>query len=447
MRNLSLISATLLCLLSPRIEAQTARFIKEYEIQRLGLLHPNGYGYAGDLNNLGEATGTGLAPNGMSEHGWIYSNGTLTDLGTLGSTYSWGLGINDDTTVVGYSMVSSLVIHAFEWSNGSMQLMDPGGYNFSRANAINHLGDTVGILNGFFGGFQTTLRGYVTTGGLPTVLDTFGGTESRAEDINDHGQITGMARNANGQIRGFLHDTGVMNDIGDLGDTYCWPLAINDKASIVGRARIPGGLYRAFRHDGASPQDLGTLGGAESEARDINNRGEIVGQAEDALGNQRAFHLFRGRMRDLNELVHPSFGWMLTGAGAINELGQILGTGRFQGVRHAYLLTPIREDLLYSGAVPGVAGTSANAHVAGGQPGSTVHLYFGTAAGTTDVPGCPSLGIDIASPQLAGSALIDSDGRASIPVVLPASLSGMTIRSQVVDAGTCRVSRVATQTF
>lgn len=428
--------------------AQKAGLTKEYRITALGRLHPNGYSYAGDLNTLGEVTGTGLAANGQSEHAWVYRNGTITDLGTLGSTYSWGFSINDATTIVGYSSVHVLLLQAYRWSNGTMSAEDPGGYNYSRANAVNQLGDVVGILNGFFDPvIQTTLRGYATIGGTTTVLDTFGGNESRGHDINDHGQVTGIARDIDGRIRGFLFDSGAMVDLGDLGDGYCWPKDINDRAEIVGVSRLAGGIYRGFHHDGVNMIDLGTLGGVESDARGINKRGEVVGQAEDTHGRKRAFHWQNGVMRDLNRLIRPAPGWVLTGATAVNDLGQIAGTGKLRGVRRAYLLTPIGDELRYSGAVPGLAGTTATCHAAGAEPGSLLTFVFGTQAGSSPVSGCSGVSVDIANPSSVGSAVVDANGRATLVVALPASWSGITVRSQAVDTTHCRVSPVSIQTL
>jgi hypothetical protein len=48
-------------------------------------------------------------------------------------------------------------------------------------------------------------------------------------------------------------------------------------------------------------------------------------------------------MYDLNDLVPPDSGWELWGAIAINDAGQIVGSGMRNGVEHqrAFLLTPI----------------------------------------------------------------------------------------------------------
>src|SRR5262249_19822311 len=46
-------------------------------------------------------------------------------------------------------------------------------------------------------------------------------------------------------------------------------------------------------------------------------------------------------MTDLNQLIPPDSGWVLVSASAINESGQIVGYGYFQGgPSRAYLLTP-----------------------------------------------------------------------------------------------------------
>ncbi len=48
-------------------------------------------------------------------------------------------------------------------------------------------------------------------------------------------------------------------------------------------------------------------------------------------------------MVDLNTLIGPASGWILNSANAINDLGQITGTGTFDGVNRAFLLTPVPE--------------------------------------------------------------------------------------------------------
>src|SRR5690606_41930251 len=46
---------------------------------------------------------------------------------------------------------------------------------------------------------------------------------------------------------------------------------------------------------------------------------------------------------DLNMLIDPLSGWQLTEGRAINDLGQITGTGVFNGQTRGFLLTPVPE--------------------------------------------------------------------------------------------------------
>jgi hypothetical protein len=48
-------------------------------------------------------------------------------------------------------------------------------------------------------------------------------------------------------------------------------------------------------------------------------------------------------MTDLNSMIDPTLGWMLTTANGINDAGQITGTGILNGEAHAVLLTPTPE--------------------------------------------------------------------------------------------------------
>ena len=118
-------------------------------------------------------------------------------------------------------------------------------------------------------------------------------------------------------------------------------------ARIVGQSALtPTGPHHAFVFQfGPGMQDLGTLcaeGDCDSAAFDINDLGYIVGETQIESFAKRAFLYKNNQMTDLNSLlgVSDQVQWDLTQARAINELGQIAGTGRFQGTRRAFLMTP-----------------------------------------------------------------------------------------------------------
>ena len=83
--------------------------------------------------------------------------------------------------------------------------------------------------------------------------------------------------------------------------------------------------------------DLGTLPGGEwSQASGINASGQVVGES-----GYHAFLYSSGTMTDLNNLIDPSSGWMLTQATGINTQGQIVCEGEnASGQNRVFLLTP-----------------------------------------------------------------------------------------------------------
>ncbi|TVQ63180.1 MAG: hypothetical protein EA378_02495 [Phycisphaerales bacterium] len=80
----------------------------------------------------------------------------------------------------------------------------------------------------------------------------------------------------------------------------------------------------------ADIQLLGSLGGSYTEARGVNDAGQIVGFSFDAHGRRRAFFWDAGTgIIDLNNYLSGSDAsqWTLRSAEAINNTGQIVGTG------------------------------------------------------------------------------------------------------------------------
>jgi probable HAF family extracellular repeat protein len=144
------------------------------------------------------------------------------------------------------------------------------------------------------------------------------------------------AGNAWGQVRY------AVNDLGELGNsTGSKAYGINAGGDVVGSGHFGG---HAFLYSKGKMTDLGTLGGATSIANGINDNGQVVGWS-DTPGNahRRAFLYSGGKTTDLNNLIAPASGWTLEEAAAINDQGQIAGSGTNpQGRGRAFLLTPTR---------------------------------------------------------------------------------------------------------
>ena len=161
---------------------------------------------------------------------------------------------------------------------------------------------------------------------------------------------------------------------------------VNESGQVAGQGRNPTGQARAFLWEGGVTRDLGVpAGGNLSRARGINDSGDVVGEWRILINGQQRFKAFLyedGRMRDLNALIPAGTGWDLTGAQAINEAGQIVGSGTIGGETHAFVyengaVTNLGEILEqpYSAAwgVNGSGVVAMGAGSAASQPGAFVY--------------------------------------------------------------------------
>jgi probable HAF family extracellular repeat protein len=232
----------------------------------------NSYGMA--INDAGSAAGSASLASGDA-HAFLFRNGKMSDLGTLGNTsWSSGYGINKNNQVVGYSTTMNGGFHAFRWSEstGMADLGTLGGSSYGMG--INDNGDVVGASaapTGF-------LHAFVWSGGAMQDLGTLGGTSSFAYGINSSGQIVGYSYIPESEnSRAFLWMAGGLLDLNSLLPSDSgWELnaayAINDNGQIAGMGTYQGEL-RAFRLD---PQDVTRALEAFSEAAAIPEPGTLT---------------------------------------------------------------------------------------------------------------------------------------------------------------------------
>jgi probable HAF family extracellular repeat protein len=206
---------------------------------------------------------------------FVWDDGRMIDLGTLGGTAGWPYGLNNKGQVTGQSNLANDVnFHAFLWERG-------------------------------------TLRD----------LGTLGGDNSSARWINDAGEVVGRANLYPGLIdrHGFFWKHGVMTDLGILtGDTCATAYAINSSEQIVGDSGNCNGINRGFLWENGGPiVDLQTLilPGSDvtiSETNYINDAGEISGFGVNSNGDQRAILLIPcdekhpGRCEDYSLIEAPT---------------------------------------------------------------------------------------------------------------------------------------------
>ena len=284
-------------------------------------------------------------------HAYVYQNCTSRDLGNLGGGQSVANDINSNGVVVGKSKQSSGRWRAFSYSNGAMH--DLGGSTNSliweEATAINFWGDVVGV---------ESVQGTLSPTG---VRYQNGGTSVMARFLvippSGWGFVTNVTAITDSEdVVGYVWQGGASTALLSTNFGYQWtklngvpglefatfPRAMNRYSHVAGEAGQ--GLVRAFiSRDPASPAaDLGTLGGTLSGGYGINNYDWVVGWAEATNGGgPRAFVHDGTRMTDLNSILWNPGGWLLREADAVNDAGQIVGSGVLNGQEHAFFLQPM----------------------------------------------------------------------------------------------------------
>jgi probable HAF family extracellular repeat protein len=300
----------------------------------------------------------------------------ITDLGSLGYGVSDGLAINAVGQVTGYSYSSDAFqvscpphqyggqkkcyehpSRAFLWSNGTMTDLGTLGGHFSRGNSINLSGEVVGTADTTSGS-----DGFLWNGKKMVDLGAFypGG-------INDSGQIAGTC--ASGAC---LLSNGSFTQLPNPTGWGCGAIAVNNNGEVLGSCSDNSSNSRAAVWENGTPIDLGTLGGPQAGAAAINNNGQVVGWSQTSTDADHAFIWSNGTMtdlgrnffpaaindngiivggqsvynngtlQDLNNLIPPGSPYQVQYANAINDNGQIVADAYDTATAqtHALLLTP-----------------------------------------------------------------------------------------------------------
>jgi probable HAF family extracellular repeat protein len=315
------------------------------------------HGAAFDLGTLG-GPNSNVAWPVKNNRGIIVGISQTATPEPLGETWSCSAFFPPGPNNSGYTCLG------FVWEDGEMRALPTLGGNNGFATGANNRGHVVGWA-------ENTVRDPTCV--APQVLQFRaviwgprrdhieelplipGDTSSAATAINNRGQVVGISGTCDQAVgrhtarHAVLWDRGRVTDIGNLGsDTWNTPMAINEHGDIVGFANQPGSdpdapVFRAFlwtKHDGI--QELGTLpGDLSSQALGINKRGQVVGVSSGPNG-PRAFLWENGVMKDLNSLKAPGYVGLLEVAGDINDDGEITGRAfdPSTGERPAFVALP-----------------------------------------------------------------------------------------------------------
>jgi probable HAF family extracellular repeat protein len=302
----------------------------------------------------------------------LWKDDQIIDLGTLGGNFSAAFAINNRSQVVGAALNAipdpfsflDTQIRAFLWQNGAMQDLGTLGGPEAWALFVNERSQIAGwaLTNSTTNPITNfpTQDPFLWENGKMLDLGTLGGTLGFPNALNNRGEVVGQSNLAGDlTFHPFLWTKSVgMQDLGTLGGDTGTTNWISDAGEVVGKADLPTSVPQ--RHDAVlwkkgAMTDLGTLPGDScSNAYYVNSRGQVVGTSEDQefcsifVGQHAFLWEHGGPMIDLNTLVPPGSGLQLTYAVAINDRGEIAGFGVPPGVPpenydtqgHAYILIP-----------------------------------------------------------------------------------------------------------
>ena len=333
----------------------------------------------------------GIAGAQAAGSGVVPPHYVVTDLGTLGGSYSYAYGISETGEVAGGAATVNQTDGAqqtgFLWSKGQIAnigtLGGPGSGLSSEAGGPNASGESALISETFladpagedfcaFGTHRQCLAA-IWKNGIMTPLPTFGGGNSQAYWVNARGQVAGFAENRHAEPAGqcatpfqrYDFEAAVWQPDGSIqqlsplpGDTVGFAFGINDQGQAIGTTgacssvslppAAPGGPHAVLWEADGTPTPLPGLGSTMNLPSSINNAGEVVGGSQsDSDGMIHPVLWTKDRqIHDLG-LYPGSFLSTAVCCHAINDRGQVVGfaiSGDGSQVPLLWLPDPTRQS-------------------------------------------------------------------------------------------------------
>ncbi len=349
--------------------------------------------YASDINDNGDVVGSSKSNQGIN-HAFVSSvidgNRVIIDLGVpQEGASSIANAINNNGQIVGSFKTSTeskpqaFVSEKLDTAWIMTKLID----GTSNAKDINDSGEITGSIDLSPASSPEKARVFIASkinnnwsvSSLFTELSTPSGSHfpgvlgphlgSTGNAISNSGQIAAITstssswRTASHSVY-YAENAWHASNIGELGGSSITEGGFitkinrfNNLDQMIGSSKAPRGAHQhdvmhaiiaTEKENGWVLSDLGSINNHNTHGMDINDAGVVVGYFVDSSGSveYEPFIYIDEKLQLLTDLITPDGRWTkLTKAIGINNTGQIVGEGIYDGKRMAFLLTPNKKSI------------------------------------------------------------------------------------------------------
>lgn len=287
--------------------AQVAVIFEHGQVISLGALPGGNESFAQDINDQGQVAGFSsngiLDPYSMFKWGtetrtFVWRKGVMQDIGDLGGPDTVEQTENERGQIAGQSYTNDTpspytgvpTTDPFLWENGHMIDLGTLGGDYGNTSWMNDSGEVVGFSE--MAGDKAA-QPFLWDGRGMIDLGTLGGAGGSANWINDDGDVAGAAQLSDGAWNGVLWTHGKTIDLPPVdGAPNAFANSLNDQDEVVGTT-LDGNFnnLNAILWTGGSAYDLNTLIAPSAlhmtSAEYIDDQGDIVADAVLSNGDQR----------------------------------------------------------------------------------------------------------------------------------------------------------------